>query len=282
MPTLKYSNSEIKVGLFLAFCLGLFIVMLITYGRFSPLWKGPLEIHAAFSDAHALRPDASVRYNGLEVGRVKSLSLLHLDDKNIERLSAALSKQNLDNLPLRPEALRKQLREVPEADFGPRCRAALKNRTMIELCLQVLREGDVNRYRLDDQVRIVSSVFGDTAVEIISGNGSVNPGSSRQLLLGTSGDFFSNLAKSMSEVKEILSSVTDVVGTEERRHEAAWSRSAAKRTKSPRWPTTAPAPSAKNLIHWGMKSRKLSARPSINWRTSSPKPSAPRKTLKPA
>jgi hypothetical protein len=66
-------------------------------------------------------------------------------------------------------------------------------------------------------VRVVSTVFGDTAVEIISGNGPINTVADNKVLLGLSGDFFSNLAKSMGDVKEILSNVTDVVGTDERR-----------------------------------------------------------------
>src|SRR5258708_17863466 len=35
-------------------------------------------------------------------------------------------------------------------------------------------------------------------------------------MLGQSGDFFTNLAKSVEQVKEILASVSDVVGTDER------------------------------------------------------------------
>ena len=217
MPKQPYSNSKAQVGLFLAFCLGLLVVMLVTYGHFLPLWKGSLEINVAFVNAGALQPNASVRYNGVEVGRVRRLRVLYLDDEQLERLLPLLTKQNLDNLPLRPEKLRKELRAVPDTDFAPRCRAALRNRTMIELTLDVLQESDVQRYHVDDQIRIVSTVFGDAAVEIVSGHGSVYSGGSRQLLLGAAGDFFSNLARSMSEVKDILSNVTDVVGTEERK-----------------------------------------------------------------
>lgn len=211
----RYSSSEVWVGVFAAFCVALFVAMLVLYGRMVPLWREHQEILVVFDNAGALRLDAPVRYNGVEVGRVKAMRILHLDDESIASLPE-LSKRHLDNLPLRPESVRRELRSVSDTDFPAKCREALRNRTMIQLCLDVLQEGDVKRYRLDDQVRIVTTILGDTAVEIISGSGARNVAGSKGMLLGTSGDFFSNLAKSMGEVKEILGSVTDVVGAPER------------------------------------------------------------------
>jgi hypothetical protein len=216
-----YSSTEIKAGMFLAFCLALFVGMVLSYSRLMPMTRTRQEIFVAFdnisaSAAAALQPDAPVRYNGLEVGRVKWIRVLHLNPENITRLPA-LTKRDLDNLPIRPETLKQTLRESSEVDFEPLCREALKNRTMIELCLEVMQDGDARRYRMDDQVRVVSTILGDFAVEIISGSGSINTSQTANLLLGTSGDFFSNLAKSMGDVKTILSNVTDVVGTQERR-----------------------------------------------------------------
>lgn len=215
MASLNYSSIEVRVGFFLAFCFALFISMLVTYGKISPMWRGRQEIHVVFENVNSLRPDAPVRYNGIEVGRVKDLSVLHLDDKSLERFPLFV-KRDIDNLPLRPESLKRKLRDVSDIDFDTYCREALKNRTMIELCLEVLQDGDDRHFRLDDQIHIVSTILGDTAVEIISGNGTVNTSNSN-LILGISGDFFSNLAKSMGDVKEILSGVTDVVGEQERR-----------------------------------------------------------------
>ncbi|MCY3023680.1 MAG: MlaD family protein [Planctomycetota bacterium] len=213
----SYSSVEVKVGFFAAFCLALFVAMAVTYGKVAPVWRGRQEVRVAFDNVASLRPDAPVRYNGIEVGRVKWMRLLHLDDEALERLMPAVTRRAVDNLPLRPESVKRELREANDEDFPAKCRKALKDQTMIELCLEVLQEGDVKRYKLDDQVRIVTTLLGDTAVEIISGSGAVNLPGEPRLLLGTSGDFFSNLAKSMGEVKDILSSVTDVVGAPERR-----------------------------------------------------------------
>jgi len=216
MTSRKYSNVEVKVGFFAAFCGALFIAMLVTYGRLAPIWRGRTEINVVFSDVAGLKKDAPVRYNGVEVGRVKWIRLLHLDEDGLKRLPV-LSRQHLENLPLWPESVARELRKVSDEDFNVMCRRALKDRTMIELGLEVLQEGDAKRYRLDDQIRIVTTVFGDSAIEIISGNGAVNDTGGSQLIIGMSGDFFSNLAKSMGDVKDILSGVTDVVGAEERR-----------------------------------------------------------------
>jgi len=216
MASRIYSSVEVKVGLFLAFSLALFISMLASYGRLAPVWRGRTEITVAFSNVAGLSPDAPVRYNGVEVGRVKHMRLLHLDKDNLSRLPP-LSKRDLENLPLWPESLIKELREVSDADFDTRCRRALENRTMIELTLEVLQEGDVKRYRMDDTVRVSTSIYGDSAVEIYSGNGAINQPGSNLVIVGSAGDFFSNLAKSMGDVKEILGGVTDVVGTQERR-----------------------------------------------------------------
>ncbi|MFH0938534.1 MAG: hypothetical protein V1899_04530 [Planctomycetota bacterium] len=217
MTSPQYSNIEIKVGVFLAFCLALLTLMLIIYGQVAPIWSSRAEIGVAFENVMSLRSDAPVRYNGLEVGRVKWLRTLHLDNDNIERLSP-LTKRDLENLPLRSESLRRQLRAADDANFESLCRNALKNRSMIELCLEVLQEDNIKCYRKDDQIRIVSTIFGDAAVEIISGSGDINTVAGNQLLIGAAGNFFSNLSKSMNEVKDILFDVNEVVGAQERRH----------------------------------------------------------------
>lgn len=234
------------MGFFLTFSLALFVAMLFTFGRIAPVWRERQEIFAAFENVGGLTADAPVRYNGLEIGRVKWLRIIHLDDANIERLPV-LTKRDLDNLPLWPPALVHDLRDVADTDFDSVCRDKLKNRTMIELCMEVLQEGDFSRFRADDQAHIVSTFFHDAAVEIVSGSGPILGANANKLMLGTSGDFFTNLAKSMGEVKDILSNVTDVVGIEERKSfERAQGRlrnidekmEGLKKTAEQRWKTT--------------------------------------------
>ncbi len=216
MASRKYSGVEMVVGFFLAFSAALFVGMVVIYGRMSPIWRVRSELHVAFSDVGGLKTDAPVRFNGVAVGRVRSMRMLHLDAENIDRLPP-LTRRDLASLPLAGEPIVGELRAVSDAEFDARCRAALLNHTMIELSLELLQEGDVRRYRMNDRVHIVTTLFGDCAVEIIAGTGAVNQPNSRQMLLGISGDFFGNLGKSLSDVREILNGVTDVVGGEDRR-----------------------------------------------------------------
>ena len=211
-----YSNAEVKAGVFLTICIALFLAMLFI------LWKR--AAHVAQTAGHSgrlylrdtlLRPDAPVRYNGVEVGRVKEIKILHLDDVNLHLLPP-LNPSDLENLPLSDKEIKmlKDPVKTPKETFPDAVRAQLKNRTMIKLVLEVIQENDHARYRADDQVNISTTLMGDTSVEIAAGSGdSID---NAHFLLGHSGDFFTNLAKSVEQVKEILGSVSDVVGQDER------------------------------------------------------------------
>ena len=228
-----YSSSEVKAGIFLTFCLALFVAMLFVYGKAARIWRGRQELTVVFTSVTSLRPDAPVRFNGVEVGRVKTIDPLNLDADTLGRLPR-ISYRDLDDLPLREEEKTKlkKLAVIPpqakpeeiariEAAFDREVREHLAERTMIKLVLEVLnpREKDaaLRRYRVDDQVRISTTLLGDTSVEISSGsrNEYLDP-AQPLLILGHSGDFFSNLGKSIEQVKEILANVNDVVGSQER------------------------------------------------------------------
>lgn len=310
----RYTRAEIKAGVMLTIALIIFIVMLFTYGRFSRLWQGRLELKVLFTSVSQLRPEAPVRFNGVEVGRVKDTIISRLDDEELnlvrppgERL---FTERDLDNLPLQEferlelKNLARRLREqtifpVPQAkatvhkrgtlpatsvtplalskppgtpaeteagkaapagaakdengkkatgekaagEAGPKkekknsaggtlkrtltpdeaarkldraCRDKVRGRTMIMLVLEVRGDQEQSNYHMDDQVRINTTLLGDTSVEIVSGHGKILTPDSQCLILGVSGDFFSNLARSVEQVKEILGSVSEVIGPRER------------------------------------------------------------------
>jgi ABC-type transporter Mla subunit MlaD len=234
MAKLGYSSAEVKAGLFLTFCLALFVSMLFFYGKASRMWRGREELKVVFTSVTSLRPDAPVRFNGVEVGRVKNIEIRRLDAEYLKKLPE-VTQNDLDNLPLTPQqrdALQRLPRPAADTDEAARQEWAKKfnetvmkditDRTMIELTLEVLSPKDkgtgeqaMRRYRADDQVRIVTTLLGDTSVEISSGS-SPNPPVPDQVVLGLSGDFFTNLGKSIEQVKEILTNVSDVVGAQER------------------------------------------------------------------
>jgi len=212
-----YSNAEVKAGVFLTICLAMFVAMLFIYGKVARVWRGRQDISVVFTSVTSLRPDAPVRYNGVEVGRVREINILHLDEGNV-KLLPELRVRDLDNLPLTDKE-QKTLRspvETPPAEFQMATAKKLYGRTMILLKLEVLQEGDAKRYRTDDDVHITTTLMGDTSVEITSGSGDAIDPNGPKMMLGHSGDFFTNLAKSVEQVKEILGSVSDLVGPEEK------------------------------------------------------------------
>jgi len=228
-----YTSVEVKAGLFLTFSLAIFLAMLFVYGKAARIWKGRQELKVVFTTVTSLRPDAPVRFNGVEVGRVKGIQIRNLGPEYLPKLPAPFHARELDHLPLTDSeraALRVMLaagkageseaeRAAREEAFQKAVLEKLADRTMIELTLDVFPpgkdEGD-KRYRLDDQVRISTSLLGDTFVEIASGNGGPIDPTRDRLILGISGDFFTNLGKSIEQVKEILKQVSDVVGSDER------------------------------------------------------------------
>ncbi|MCZ7645117.1 MAG: MlaD family protein [Planctomycetota bacterium] len=231
-----YTSAEVKAGLVLTFCLALFVSMLFIYGKASRLWKGREELTVFFTSVTSLRPDAPVRFNGVEVGRVRNIRIVNLTPKNVERLprltpatsttsrSPSASAPNCAGSRSRPPTPpRRSARRPSRPSTRPRAKK-IAERTMIELVLEVLSpreaEGSGKRYRVDDKVRISTTLLGDTSVEIASGSGELievaENSEDRQALLGISGDFFTNLGKSVEQVKEILASVSDVVGPDER------------------------------------------------------------------
>jgi ABC-type transporter Mla subunit MlaD len=216
----QYTHAEVKAGLFLAFCLALFCGMLLVYGHLSKFWRGRQELHVVFASAGGLSPDAPVLYNGVEVGRVKRMQIIHMDRQQLARL-VPLVRSDLEHLPLSPEKCT-ELRLLPDDQFQEAAREALKDRTLIQLTLEVLQEGQLRRYLTDDTVVLQTTVLGDVTIEVISGPGHGQPISSDSqdkappLLVGISGDFFARLARSVEQVREVLSNVTDVVGAQER------------------------------------------------------------------
>ena len=135
----NYTHAEVKAGLFLAFCLALFCGMLLVYGHLSKFWRGRQELHVVFSSAGGLSPDAPVMYNGVEVGRVKQMQIIHMDRQQLRRL-VPVTRAGLDHLPL-TAAKRLELRLLPDEQFQEAVHEALRvavdRRLAIELFVRL-------------------------------------------------------------------------------------------------------------------------------------------------
>ena len=214
----RYSTKDIVTGVLLVVCVLAIAAAGVQYIRAGNFWKKRMEILVVFENVGSLTKDSPVHYNGVEKGRVKALRTLHLDAALIEARFPVLTPRDLDNLPVRTDALKRDLLALPAKSFDAACRRELVGTTMIELDLELLDENDPIRYHPNDNIRIVSTIFGDSAVEIISGSDIVTtqPAKPRNYIIGDSGDFESNLLKTMGEMKKILSDVKEVVGNDER------------------------------------------------------------------
>ncbi|MCZ7645115.1 MAG: hypothetical protein M5U26_07495 [Planctomycetota bacterium] len=206
----RFTNAELKAGVFLTFCIGLLVAMLFVYGKVSRNWRGRQMVSAVFTSIANLGPEAQVLYNGLEVGKVRRVELVEIDEEALLSFPV-MGEQHLVNLPLTDDE-RSELRGYGRDAIDVEIRRKILGRTMVRLALEVLAEGDAKRYRTDDLVRVTATIMGESAVEIISGTGAPLPEDQQQVLIGQSGDMYSDLAKSMDQVKNILTSVSEMVG----------------------------------------------------------------------
>ena len=76
----------------------------------------------------------------------------------------------------------------------------------------MLFRSDAKRYRENDHVRVVSTLMGESAIQIVSGDGAPITDENPRLLIGSSGDLYGALAKSMNQMKDILNSIGEIIG----------------------------------------------------------------------
>lgn len=210
MANARFSNAEVKAGVFLTFCIGLFIAMLFVYGKVNRSWRGQSSLHVVFTQVANVRQDSRVHYNGLEVGRIKSERITQINEEMLANFPK-LAERDLEKLPLTDQE-REDLRGVSTERLDEEIRKRILGRTVVALELEVLYEGDAKRYRDDDYIRISTSLMGEAVVEILSGSGESIPPDSPRILIGASGDMYSDLAKSLSQVKDIVGSMSEMVG----------------------------------------------------------------------
>ena len=209
-PPTRISSVEIKAGIFLTFCLALFIAMLFVLGKFGRTWRIKQEIRVVFTQANSMRADAPVKYNGLEVGHVKEVHLVHADAKLLAEMPV-LSKRDIGNLPLNEDE-REKLSQLPEDQIDASARLMITGRNMVLLVLDVLNENDAHRFHIDDEYRILGSLMGESAVEIKTGNSQVIPRNYDKVFVGLPGNMYTDLGVSISQVKDILESMAEMAG----------------------------------------------------------------------
>jgi ABC-type transporter Mla subunit MlaD len=212
------SHAEIKAGVFLTFCLALFVAMLFELGRFGRAWRGRQEISVVFAQVNGLRREAPVFYNGMEIGHVRQIRVLRLTPGELAKLPP-FALRDLPNLPL-SDLERDTLRSGNprlESVVNQRVRELIADRTMVLAILDLLHENDTRRFRSDDQYRINGTVTSDSYVCMRTGCGQPLSPNDKKYLLGITGDMYTDLGKSLSQVKDILASLAEIAGGEDTR-----------------------------------------------------------------
>ena len=206
----RISSNEIKAGVFLTFCFALFIAMLFVLGHFGHSLRGRQLVDVIFAQVNALRPEAPVMYNGMSIGRVHKVSIVRVDAAMLGRFPP-LGRADIPNLPL-TDIERSQLTSLADDKVDAAARALVMNRTMVLLTLDLLSENDSQRFRIDDEYRINASMMGDSSVEIRSGTGKAIPPAYTNVVVGVAGDMYTDLGKSLAQVKDILASMAEMAG----------------------------------------------------------------------
>lgn len=206
------ANAILAAGLFMAFSAALFTGMYFLYGKLGRTWRGVAEIRVLFAQVNTLDVGAPVRYDGLELGRVKEVRLVHADAELLKNLPA-LDKSDLNNLPL-TILERERISRLPDAEVDAAARKTIDGRGMILAVLVLITEHDDKRLHEDDSYRVASSVLGDSSVELITGRGKVLAPGAGMLVLGVSADLISDIGKNMAQIQELMQSMAEIVGGE--------------------------------------------------------------------
>ena len=196
------SGNEIKSGVMILVAAGLLAVLLAAVGPCRALLYEREEVRVVFRDVAGLKPNSPVTYSGVEIGRVKDISIIQLDEGNLARLPE-LRRHHVFELPIGDleDADRIYRIDDPE-ERRSEILKAVRGKTMVELTLELLKIGQFESCRIDDRITVVSTLMGDTAVEI-------SPGSERfcsagELLIGDAGTLFSDVRDSVNDIRRMM------------------------------------------------------------------------------
>jgi phospholipid/cholesterol/gamma-HCH transport system substrate-binding protein len=68
-------SVEVRVGIFVAICLAMAVMMIWKFGKYQPVTRHTYDIDVVFSSVGGIVQDASVLYAGIKVGNVRSIML---------------------------------------------------------------------------------------------------------------------------------------------------------------------------------------------------------------
>ncbi len=204
------SNAVLLAGLFLAFSLALFTGLYFFYGKLGRSWRGLAELRVLFTQARALKPGAPVLYDGMEVGRIKEVRIVHVGGDLLNNLRP-LTKEDRHNLPI-SSADREAFDRMPEPEVDAAMRKTIDGRIMVLAVFDVLMERDEKRLREDDAYFVATSKLGDSRIEIVTGKGKPIAPKPGAVVLGVNADLISDIGKNLAQIEDIMQSIADIIG----------------------------------------------------------------------
>ncbi len=204
------SNAILYAGLFLAFSFALLTGLYFVFGKLGKTWRGVAEIKVLFAKARSLKPGAPVLYDGMEVGRVKDVSILHVGTGLLNAMPP-ITKRDLHNLPI-SERDRETFARMNDSEVDAAVKSSINGRMMVLAVFDVLIDRDEKRLHDDDAYFIATSKMGDSRVEIVTGKGKPIAPKPGMVVLGVDADLISDIGKNLEQIEDILFSIANIIG----------------------------------------------------------------------
>ncbi len=208
-PPSRFEHAKLKSSVFLAFSLALFTGMYFLWGKLDREWRGVIEIDVLFSEVTKIYKLAPVLYDGLEMGRVKDIRIVHVNSEHLRKLPKFLPR-DLQYLPLSSDERDDISRKHPN-DPDAAVREKIIGRIMVMATLTLLIEQDEHRLRSDDRYFVSSGYLGESSIEIETGSVDLVPPRSGLLFLGAKRDLMTDLGTTLKDVSKTLATVTESV-----------------------------------------------------------------------
>ena len=203
-------TKEVRAGAVITAVIVLLVAFLVAYGKFARAVSSSREVRVVFASVANMRSEAKVYYNGLQIGKVGRIQLLEMNEQSLAELPS-FSDRDLPFLPF-SEDERAAFKETPADQINAEIRKRLIGKSMVELLLDIVKEDDKKRFHDDDQVRLGSTLMGESSVQIFAGTGKPIDAAKAKVFMGEGGDMYSSLANALDQVKNILETAADMMG----------------------------------------------------------------------
>ncbi|MBN1809405.1 MAG: MCE family protein [Planctomycetes bacterium] len=199
----RYSAKDVKVGILVTVSVILLLVLVAVTSDVGKYFRHKKMISVAFKHVVGLQANSPVNYSGVEVGRVKSVSVLTVDDAFLKKL-VPVQMDMLYELPIEDPSTMDKLRVIRDRTlFDAEARKLIKGRDIVVLEMEVDAH-IMDTVRVDDYVMVESTMMGDTSVQISPGAAEVAKPDA--ILLGRSGSMFTRISESVEEIRYLLRS----------------------------------------------------------------------------